>query len=94
MDINNITVPPSKRISFDPTINLGHILTALSMMAVGFAGYNNLDKRISAQEQLAEVTAVQRLEQNADAKERLNEIKSDMKDMKRSIDDLTRALRK
>jgi hypothetical protein len=36
-----------RKLTFDPTINLGHILTAAAMLASGFAAYNTLDKRVA-----------------------------------------------
>ena len=34
------------KVRFDPTVNLGHILTFLGFMMAGLAGWNALDKRI------------------------------------------------
>lgn len=39
-----------KRFSFDPTINLGHLLTFIGFLATGFGAYATLDKRLSVQE--------------------------------------------
>jgi hypothetical protein len=92
MDINNITVPQAthRRVHFDPTINLGHILTFVGFMASGFVAYNTLDKRITVQEQLLASISAQRIERDADQKERLTEIKSDIKDLARIMADLAR----
>lgn len=84
--------PPKRRVMFDPTINLGHILTALTMLASGFVAYNNLDKRLTVQEQMAVQVAVTRTEKDAAFKETLVEMKSDVKELRRSIDDLTKTL--
>ena len=35
-----------KSFAFDPTINLGHVLTALTFLVVGTAGYVALDGRV------------------------------------------------
>jgi hypothetical protein len=35
-----------KRLNFDPTINLGHIITAATFLVVGTAGYVALDGRV------------------------------------------------
>lgn len=37
---------PAKKIRFDGTINLGHILTFLGFIATGIAVYSNMDKRL------------------------------------------------
>ncbi len=36
----------AKRLTFDPTINLGHVLTAGTFLVVGVAGYVTLDNRV------------------------------------------------
>lgn len=41
---------PVRKFNFDPTINLGHIITAGSMLIVGTAGFVNLDSRVVALE--------------------------------------------
>lgn len=38
------------RVHFDPTINLGHVLTALTFLVTATAGYVALDYRVSALE--------------------------------------------
>ena len=81
-----------KRVNFDPTINLGHILTALVMLATGFTAYNNLDKRLSMQEQMTVQVTATRVEKDQAFKETLTEVKGDVKELRRSIDDLTRAV--
>lgn len=39
-------IEPAKKFFFDPTINLGHILTAMTFLVVGTAGYVALDGRV------------------------------------------------
>jgi len=41
---------PAKRLIFDPTINLGHILTAATFLIVGTSGYVALDGRVGTLE--------------------------------------------
>lgn len=36
----------AKRLTFDPTINLGHVLTAATFLVVSTAGYVALDGRV------------------------------------------------
>lgn len=38
-------------MKFDPTVNLGHILTFVGFLVTGFAAYGTLDKRISVAEE-------------------------------------------
>ena len=77
-----------RRIVFDPTINLGHVLSFVGFLAVGAGAYLNIEKRVTVQE-----TRSAMFEREAEAeKERtgnsLNEIKNDIKEVRRGIDDL------
>jgi len=46
-----MTEEPAKKQWFDPTINLGHILTFLGFIAAGFAAWSTLDKRLTIMEE-------------------------------------------
>lgn len=35
-----------KKLSFDPTINAGHLLTFVGFIVAGFVGWSTLDKRL------------------------------------------------
>lgn len=76
------------RPRFDPTINLGHILTFIGFIATGFAAYSHFDKRLSVVEVKTELQAQRSAEYEVRVKDSLSEIKSDVKDMKRSVDSL------
>lgn len=41
---------PKLRVIFDPTVNLGHILTAATFLIVGTSGYVALDGRVGVLE--------------------------------------------
>lgn len=81
------TISPN-RPRFDPTVNLGHILTFIGFMATGFAAYSQVDKRLSVVEVKSEIQAQKSVEFEGRIKESLQEIKVDVKDMKRSVDSL------
>jgi hypothetical protein len=59
---------PAKKLIFDPTINLGHILTAATFLVVGTSGYVALDGRVGhlershRDEQAIRLTSDQQLE--------------------------------
>lgn len=59
---------PHRRLIFDPTINLGHVLTAASFLIVGTGGYVSLDvrfnhlERAQREEQTVRLSADQQLE--------------------------------
>ena len=41
---------PTKKIMFDPTVNLGHLITFVGFIIAGFAAWSTLDKRITVVE--------------------------------------------
>jgi hypothetical protein len=45
-DFSPLDVARSKRPRFDPTINLGHLLTFAGFMLAGFGAWATLDKRL------------------------------------------------
>ena len=81
-----------KRVVFDPTINLGHVLTFVGFVATGFTAYSTLDKRMTLVEQHAAAVVERSREQDIRVKENLLEIKSDLKDVQRSVNDVNRTL--
>lgn len=81
-----------KRLAFDPTINLGHVLTFVGFLAAGFSAYSTLDKRMTLVEQHAAVVVERSREQDGRFKEGLLEIKSDLKYLQRSVNDVNRTL--
>lgn len=81
-----------RRVAFDPTINLGHVLTFAGFIATGFAAYSTLDARLAVQEEKARAAELRQGEQESRVKESLQEIKSDVKDVQRSLNDLNRNL--
>lgn len=77
-----------KRVSFDPTINLGHVLTFVGLLAAMSVGWNTMDKRLTIQEvRTANIESEAQAEKGR-IRESLGEIKSDMRDVKRGIDQL------
>lgn len=81
-----------RRVSFDPTINLGHVITFLGFMATGFTAYNTIDKRLTVMETHAAQVTERSREQDSRMKETLSEIKGDVKELQRSINDVNRRL--
>lgn len=82
-----------RRVHFDPTINLGHLLTFLGFIVMGFSAYSALDKRVTVIEAHAAQAAERLREQDGRFKETLGEIRSDVKDLQRSVNDVNRNLR-
>lgn len=81
-----------RRVAFDPTINLGHVLTFIGFLVTGFSAYSALDKRVTLIESQTSAVLERSREQDSRMKETLTEIKSDMKDVQRSLNDVNRSL--
>lgn len=82
----------NKRINFDPTINLGHIITLVCFISAGSGAYWTLDKRVSILEERSVQIEAKLRENNASVKESLNEIKTDVKDMRKAVESVSGAL--
>ena len=80
--------PARKRISFDPTINLGHVLTMVTFVGLGVSTYYSLDKRLTKQEDMAPFVASAREEKDRDMKARMDGLATDLKEVKISVDKL------
>lgn len=84
--------PEKKRVNFDPTINLGHLLTFCGFICAGFGAYWTLDKRVSLLEDRAVQLEVKLRENNTSVKESLKEIKEDVKDMRQAVENVSNAI--
>lgn len=82
--------PAQKKVSFDPTINLGHVLTFIGFMLTMSMGWSAMDKRLTVME--TEQAAAKQASRELDARYRdtLAEMRSDMKEMRRSLEELAR----
>lgn len=80
------------RVSFDPTINLGHVLTFVGFIVSGFTAYNALDKRVTVIESQAAAIVERTRDQDVRLKDTLTEIKGDVKELQRSVNDAVRTL--
>lgn len=74
-----------KRVHFDPTISLGHVLSFVTLVAAGFGTYNNIDKRIAVLEEQRRVQAERMAEIERRNAELLSEMRRDIKDVQVSI---------
>lgn len=67
---------PKPRITFDPTINLGHILTFLSLVIAGALAWAALNTRLAVLEDARIVQASRDASQDILIKERIAEVLS------------------
>ncbi len=77
-----------KKLSFDPTINAGHILTFISMLAVLFIGWSTMDKRVTVLEEAKSYQRERDSAQDATITDKLGDLKRDVRELKSSIDQL------
>lgn len=82
---------PHRRVTFDPTINLGHVLTLIGCMVAVITAYGTLDKRISLIESQVAVASNHSRDQDMRLKETLSEIRADVKDLQRSFNHIGRS---
>lgn len=83
---------PRKYVKFDPQINTGHIVQIIVLIIGGFTAYGAIKADQQAQrsdlEQVKAVATVERA-QNAQA---LADLKTDMKEMRTSLNDVKESL--
>lgn len=79
---------PRRKVQFDPTINLGHLLTFIGFVRTGAIAYFDLRERIAIGE-LKTIHIEQEFRQEKDRiKDSLTEIKAGVAEMNRKVDDL------
>ena len=85
-----LDAPHRRRVRWDPTINLGHVLTFLGFIATGAVGYFDLRERIAVQEvRQTQFSAEMEAEKNR-LRDTLKELRDDVREVRRGIDDLAR----
>ena len=85
-------VAPRRRVVFDPTINLGHVLTFMGFMVAGFSAYSTLDKRVTLIESQQVTSSVHIRDQDSRLKETLSDIRADVKDLQRTVNFVSRTV--
>lgn len=83
-----------KKLTFDPTINLGHLLTAAAMLATGFMAWSALDRRVAILEVSVSANSASQRERDMAQDQRLRETVDTMKEsiqrIERGVDELRR----
>ncbi|UNV91838.1 MULTISPECIES: DUF2730 domain-containing protein [unclassified Comamonas] len=80
-----------RRVAFDPTINLGHVLTFVGFMIAGFSAYSTLDKRVTLMESQIVVNSTHVRDQDSRLKETLSDFRSDVKELQRTFNFISRS---
>ena len=74
------------RFHFDNTINLGHVLTMISMVAAVSISWSLLDKRVVVLEEARMAQRDRDMTQDMSSKERLQEVRDALNDLRRSVE--------
>lgn len=85
---NNL--PVKKRgITFDATINLGHILTFVGFLITGFMAWQTMDKRVIILEQTTRLQELRDKNQDSEQSSMALHINESLIDIKRSVEKLS-----
>lgn len=79
-----------KKFQFDYTININHIIAVVSFLVGGTILYSTFDKRLTLLETAEISRAKQESEKDTVRTASMAELKSDIKEIQRSINDLAR----
>lgn len=74
-----------KRLSFDPTINAGHILTFISLVIAGLAAWSTIDKRLTVLERDSVHQQSRDASQDQAIREKFEQIKESLNELKQEI---------
>jgi len=88
--------PPGRRLRFDPTINLGHILTFVGFLSAGGVAYIDMQKRLTTHEIRMDAmkdtyeTQMRSIEKAMDydrvvLREQIRAMSDDIKDIRRAV---------
>ena len=91
-DHDTTTPPHSTRPRFDPTINLGHILTFVGFLAAGMAAYNGIDKRLALLEQFRVMQVSRDADQDAAVQAQGADIRASQRRIEDKLDRLAERL--
>ena len=83
-----------KRLTFDPTINAGHLLTFAGMLIAVLLAWGNLDKRVVVIEESRQYQRLRDEGQDQLVTQQLVEIKAAIGEVKSGVNELRREQRK
>lgn len=79
---------PDKKIRFDATINLGHVLTFFGFIATGLGMWQAMDKRVAVLEESRVVQAATDRRQDAELSDNKKTVREDLKEISAKLDRL------
>lgn len=80
------------KMRYDPTVNLGHILTFVTLVAAGFGAWSAIDKRVLVLEAAQRTQALIDEHQNQRQSDQLGTIRDALGDIRASINKLNEKL--
>jgi Tfp pilus assembly protein PilO len=80
------TEQPRKRLQFDPTINAGHLLTAVVMLVAGFGAWSTLDKRVVVLEEQRKTQEQIDRHQDQTSQQNMQQIRESLVEIKRNVE--------
>lgn len=82
----------SKRITFDPTVNAGHILTSVIFVSGLFVGWTALDKRVVVLEESRKTQEQIDRHQDQMQNQHMNQIRDSLVDIKQNVEKVNEKL--
>lgn len=79
-----------RRVQFDPTINLGHVLTFLVMVASIMGVYSTVNSQIAMHSVRLDAIEKAAIVEKAHLADTVNGLRDDVKDTKRAVEELRR----
>ncbi|MDP1686894.1 hypothetical protein [Hydrogenophaga sp.] len=93
-NFDQMSDPRRKRITFDPTINAGHILTSVIFVSGLFIGWTALDKRVVALEEGRKTQEQVDRHQDVMQGQNMTQIRESLVEIKRSVERVSDKLEK
>jgi Tfp pilus assembly protein PilO len=75
-----------RRLHFDPTINAGHLLTAVVMLVAGFGAWSTLDKRVVVLEEQRKTQEQIDRHQDQTSQQNMQQIRESLVEIKRNVE--------
>ncbi len=84
----HVVVDPQRKVRFDATVNLGHVLSLIAFLLAGAAAWSTLDKRVVVLEEARKAQMQRDDQQDQYIKERLEQLQKGVDGIGRSIERL------
>lgn len=86
--------PARSGVRFDPTINLGHVLTFIGFLLTALLTWSSMDKRVTVLEEARKVQESRDLAQDSRLSEKMGEIRDSLTELKRGVEQVRDRLEK